>query len=353
MHAVDGNGPARRQRHPLRADRFALVRQPGDAEEHVGAVGGANASGFVRMRGHPVAHALRRYLLARNEIALDERARDRAEGITVVRIVADAQRRAVLEDHAPGALDLDAEQVERILEPADLELLPVERAGLDGAAVVVRHQLVVFVAATDPRALVRKCERAGLVAVGDEVARPPIERDGEFGAGKARARDDRLEIAGQESGGLAKPRDTDGLKILFEEDAGGIRILRPQAYRLAADVPQGFGDCCAIVGATCLAQGLTTRLVGGEGGEVIVGRPARELAPFERLELAACELHRPFGRCGGGRQTYDCAEEACDHATLGGLAKRPTRLHASKCTAGRNGSAARTRPAWPYHHPTG
>src|SRR5262245_36105238 len=185
MHTIDRNGPARRQRHPLRAERLALVRQPGDAEEHVGAVGGANARGFIRMRGHPVAHALRRYLLARNEIALDEHALDRAEGVTVVRIVADAQRRAVLEDHTPRALDLDAEQVERILEPADLELLSVERAGLDGAAVVVRHQLVVLVAATDPRALVRKCEGPGLVAVRDEIARTAVERDGEFGAGKA------------------------------------------------------------------------------------------------------------------------------------------------------------------------
>ena len=39
VHPVDGDGAARRQRHPLRADRLAVVRQPGDAEEHVGAVG--------------------------------------------------------------------------------------------------------------------------------------------------------------------------------------------------------------------------------------------------------------------------------------------------------------------------
>src|SRR5262245_59503999 len=90
--------------------------------------------------------------------SVGERSLYRAVGVTVMRIIADAQRRAVLEDHARRAFDLDGEQVERILDPADLELLPVERAGLDGAAVVVRHQLVVPVAATDPRALVRKCD---------------------------------------------------------------------------------------------------------------------------------------------------------------------------------------------------
>jgi predicted chitinase len=32
---------------------LAFIGEPGDAEEHVGAVGGANLRGIVRMRGHP------------------------------------------------------------------------------------------------------------------------------------------------------------------------------------------------------------------------------------------------------------------------------------------------------------
>ena len=153
-----------------------------------------------------------------------------------MRIEADAQRRAVLEDHAPRAFDLDREQVERILEPADFEFLTVERAGLDGAAVVVRHELVVLVAATDAHPFVRKCNGAGLVAGSDQITRPAVERDMEFGTGKARARNNRLEIAGQKSLGLAQARDANGLKVLFEEGASGIRILRPQVHGLAADV---------------------------------------------------------------------------------------------------------------------
>ena len=49
MHAVNGNGAARRQRHALRAERLALVREPGDAEEYVGALGCAHFRGLVRM----------------------------------------------------------------------------------------------------------------------------------------------------------------------------------------------------------------------------------------------------------------------------------------------------------------
>src|SRR5262249_2534261 len=117
--------------------------------------------------------------------------------ITIVRIVADVQRRAVLEDHARRAFDLDREQVERILEPADFKFLPVERAGLDGAAVVVGHELVVGGAASDAHAFVRKRDGGGVVPDGDQIARPAVDRDMEFGAREARARNDRLEIAGE------------------------------------------------------------------------------------------------------------------------------------------------------------
>src|SRR5262249_23622221 len=163
VHPVDGNGAAWRQRHALRADGLALVREPGDAEEYIGAVGGPHLCAFVRMRGHPAADALRRDRVTRDVVALDEHALDRTVRIAVVRIEADAQRRAVFENHAPRAFELDREQVERIPEPADLESLPVERAGLDGAAVVVRHEVVVLVAAADARAPVPKWRGARLV----------------------------------------------------------------------------------------------------------------------------------------------------------------------------------------------
>src|SRR5262249_31615886 len=285
------------------------------------------------MRGHPVANALRRHLLARDEIAFDEHALDRAVAITVVRVVADAQGRAVLEDHARRAFNLDREQIERIFEPADLEFLPVERAGFDLAAVVVRHEFVVRVAASDPHPFVRKCNGGGLVADGDQITRPAIDWDVKFGTGKARARNDRLEIAGQKSLPLAQARDANGAKILFKEGTSGIRILWPQSLGVAADVPQGSGDRSMMVGAPYLAGGSAACLIGRECREVIIGPPAREFGPFDRLELAACEsqrlLGRFLGRCGAGCKTYDCAEQAYDHAAHRGMRKTTIGLQAS------------------------
>ena len=42
-----------------------------------------------------------------------------------------------------------------------------------------------------------------------------------------------------------------------------------------------------MIGAPQLVRGAAARLIGRERGEMIVGRPARELVPFDRLELAA------------------------------------------------------------------
>src|SRR4051812_20976377 len=292
VHAVDGDGAPRRQRHALRADRLAVVGEPGNAEEHVGAVGGARLRGFLRMRRRPRADALLREILARDQVALGQHALDRAVGITVVRIVADAQRRAVLEDDARRALDLDRDQVERILDPADLELLAVERAGLDGAAVVIRHELVVLGAAADAPALVRERGRTLLVAVGDQVARPAVDRHRKFRTGKARAGDHRLVIAGHQALALAQARDAHGLKVLLEEGARGSGILRLERERLAADIGQGAEEQSALVAARLSARGAAAGLIGGECCEMIVGRPARELAPLDRLELAGGRFQR-------------------------------------------------------------
>src|SRR6266849_4689095 len=131
-----------------------------------------------------------------------------------MRVVVDAQRRAVLEDHARRALDLDRERVEWIFEPADFKLLAIERTRFDGAAIVVRNDLVVLVAPPDQRAFVWKRLRSELVAGGNEVARTSVERDMEFRIGKARALDDRLVITGQKAFDLAQTHDAHGRKIL-------------------------------------------------------------------------------------------------------------------------------------------
>src|SRR5262245_39282832 len=303
MQPINGNRAARRQWYALRADWFALVRQSGDAKEYVGVVGGAHFRSFVRMRRHPFANALHRHLLARNKIALNEHAADRGIGITVVRIVVDAQRGAVLEDYARGAFNLDREDVEWILEPANFKFLPVERAGLNSAAVVVRHDLVVLVATTDPRTFVWKCIGAWPVAGRDQIRRAAVERDMEFGIGKARALNNRLEITGKKSLAFAQTRYAHRLKILLEEGASSVRVLRLQVCGFAADIPQRAMDRSVAVGGRNFAQSLAACLIRCECRQVIIGPPTRELGPIDRLELAVPEFQRFFGRCGGGCET--------------------------------------------------
>src|SRR6266567_2829900 len=74
-------------------------------------------------------------------------------------------------------------------------------------------------------------------SLSQQISRPAVDRDIEFGTGKARARNNRLEIAGQQPRDLAQARDANGLKVPFEEGAGGIRIPWPQAHGVAANVP--------------------------------------------------------------------------------------------------------------------
>src|SRR5215467_416943 len=229
MQPINGNRTACRQGHTLRADRLALVCQSGNAKEYVGAVGGAHLRSLVRMGSHPLPNALDRRFFARNEIALDEGTADRGKGMAVMRVVVDAQRRAVFEDDAPRAFNLKGEQIEWILKPADFKFLAIERAGLNSATVVVRHQLVLLVTAADPCALVGKCFRAGLVTDCDQVGWAAVKRNVEFGTRKTRTLDDRLVVAGQETPCFAQARDAHGLKILFEKGASGIRMLRPEA----------------------------------------------------------------------------------------------------------------------------
>src|SRR5262245_15686044 len=74
---------------------------------------------------------------------------------------------------------------------------------------------------------------------------------------------------------------------------------------------------------------------------MIISRPAREVGPFDWFEPAACEFERSFGRCGGGRKTYQRPDEACDHATPKGLPECAISLHARKCIADKDSSSAR------------
>src|SRR5262249_55729688 len=156
----------------------------------------------------------------------------------------------------------------RIPEPADFELLAVERALLDGAAVVIGNDLVLLVATPDHDSLVREVRAAGLVADRLEVARPPIERDMKFRIGKTRAFDDRLEIAGEEALLLAEPCNAHRPEIVLEEGTRGRGVRGLHAGGPAADLPQRLIDRTLVLGLLDVEERLAARPVGGERGEV-------------------------------------------------------------------------------------
>ena len=210
---IDRDRAAGRELHALGADRFLMIRQPGDAEEHIGLVHAPELAAAVRAGEHPLADAVHRHLFLGHLAAIDQDAADRQVAVAVVGVVVDAQHRAVLELDARRALDVDEEGVDRILEPADLQMPPVERAVLDLRAVVIEHALL-----ADPAvdlALVGEGTLLASCAPGHEqIARTAMHRHGVFRGRNARAGDDRLVIAGEEALLLADLGDAEGQEIL-------------------------------------------------------------------------------------------------------------------------------------------
>jgi hypothetical protein len=114
-----------------------------------------------------------------------------------VRIVIDSQWRAILQDDAPGALDLHREQVRRIPDPTNLKLLAVEGTRFNGGPVVEGDEMAVGVGAADMSAFVGEGTGPGLSAGDQQVRRSAINRDMEFRTGKPRPLNDRLIVTGQ------------------------------------------------------------------------------------------------------------------------------------------------------------
>ena len=133
-----------------------------------------------------------------------------------MRIVIDANGRTVLEEDPGRTLDLREQQIGLVLQPADFEAAAIDRTVLNLGAIVIGHQL----AAADLAkhlALVGEPCRALLGAANEQIGRPAIDRhiiDLVLGP---RAVDDWLIVTGDKPLAFAKPRDTQGKKILLEK----------------------------------------------------------------------------------------------------------------------------------------
>ena len=160
------------------------------------------------MRLHPGADRLHRQLLARDLTALDQQPADGHVRLAVAAVIADAQDAAFLQPHPPRTLDLQKERVDRVVDPDQLQSLPVKRAVLDLAA-----------------------------AEAFRIAWAPVERRLKRAAALARAVERDLVIAGEEPfGGAVIPgeeRDEAGL----EEPPRCVVIARRQICRAGAGFP--------------------------------------------------------------------------------------------------------------------
>src|SRR5262249_54918147 len=171
---------------------------------------------FLRTSEHPLADALHRHLFLRYLAAVDEDAPHRQIAVAVVGVVIDAKRGAVFQLDAGRALDRGEERVDRIPDPANLQMTTVERTVFDFGASVVRNALAADLAID----LALVGELALLLAAGrDEIAGPAIDRHGVFRRRKPRAGDDRLVIAGEKSRRGAHLGDAQRGENRFEEGA--------------------------------------------------------------------------------------------------------------------------------------
>src|SRR5215212_2128711 len=245
-------------------------------------------------------------------------------------VVVDAQRRAVLEFDARGALNLDRHRFERILDPGDLELLAVERAGLDGAPVVIGFDLLVFIKPSHSGAI-GECQTGLLLTGHHEIARPPVQWSVEFRIGKTRAIHNRLVVAGEETCGFAELGNAHGPEIIFKERARLLLVAVDGSGALCAltHLAQRSVHWTAIGRAPGSQKRLAARLKGDKGGRMIVGSPAVKIGPGNRLKLSVAIAQRlkRLRLCLCGRNDAEQPQHGCDASC-----KRSAKAHRHRCS---------------------
>ena len=214
-------------------------------------------------------------------------------GPAIVRVVVDAQDRAVFQPDPGRALNLREQHVDLAAQPADFQMPAVERALLDLAAVVIRHDLAAADAAADFDSLAWK-RIAQLAAAGDDqIGRPAIKRRGEFAGRHPRAVDDRLVVSGEKSFRVAELADAQRPEIVLEEFPGAVLLERNGGDGALADRFERLVDRRRFAARL---PGAVERAAAGEKsgkrGGVIVSRPAFERRPIERLVLRIGEFYR-------------------------------------------------------------
>lgn len=248
---------------------------------------------------------------------------------------------------------LDEQQIGLALQPDDLEPAAREDAVLDLAAVVIRYQLAPADLA-EHLALVGHAGARLREAAHEEVGRPPVYRHGVDIGPNARAVDDGFIVAGDEAGLLADPRNLQRHEMPLEELPRARRVGRLLGARGEARLAQRGAERL-VVGQRILLCGDDRPATGAEslkGGQRVVVRPARDLAPGERRVLAAGNFQRPLHRAvprlmmmvrAGGRSRRNgvAARDRDRRGTAGGA--QPPAQPARDDRAGRSRATGRCR----------
>ncbi len=210
-----------------------------------------------------------------------------------MRVVIDAQDRAVFQPDAGRALDLREQHVDLIVQIADFQMPAVERAILDLAAIVVGHDLAAADAAADENAFARKRVAELAPAGGDEIGRPAIKRRGKFAGRHARAGDDRLVIAGEKTVGIAELVDANRPEIILEEFFRAGLVERNGLARAFANLLQRGRNRGQFAAAMLLGfKRAAARQEGRESRGVIVADPAVDIRPVDGLVLRVRKFDR-------------------------------------------------------------
>src|SRR5271170_1566408 len=98
----------------------------------------------------PLLDGLHRGLIGRKRATVDQDARDRAEWLAVLIGVADAHDTAFGKSYLPGALDLQKERVDRIVDENERLALEWGSARVDVRAGPIRNHALAVNATTQP-----------------------------------------------------------------------------------------------------------------------------------------------------------------------------------------------------------
>ena len=123
-----------------------------------------------------------------------------------------------------------------------------------------------------------------LLAIDQEIVRAPIKRPLEFRIWNPRSVDDWLIITGEETRRFPSPGDPHGPEILFKEFARLGRAGSLCSRGAPASVQETVVDGPWVVRPLDSEKRLAACEKRGKGRNVIIGPPAVESGPFDRLE---------------------------------------------------------------------